>query len=228
MNSEISALELLRLVSQSASIEAVENVLKKDPALVVNLLRIINSAGGGLGYTVTSLREAVTLMGHAKLAKWSTLVLATASPPTADSNPAHFDAMVRGRMMELLAEQTTERLNPESAFLIGLLSRLDSMFVSSMQSALAKLSMNNEISEFVMGREGVYGDMLLLAKACESERESDFSRAFTKLNFTLRQIHKAHTDALAWADGVCCIPAWIGAARHQPSATPISKPPSPV
>ena len=202
VQAEVAALELLNLVSRSAPIEAVEDVLKKAPLLAVNLLQIIHSADVGLGQKVTSLREAILLLGYEKLGKWSAVVLETAALSDPNANLVHFDAMVRARLMELLAEQNAQSLNPGSAFLIGLMSKVDSMLGSSMHSALAKLSVNNEIAEFVLGREGVYGDMLVLAKACESEREADFSRAFSKLDFTLRQIHKAHTDALAWAEGV--------------------------
>jgi EAL and modified HD-GYP domain-containing signal transduction protein len=195
---QTSALELFNLISRSASIEEVENALKKDATLGVNLLRIINSAGVGLSQKVTSLRQAVMLMGYKKLTKWSALVLATSSPH--GSNLLTTCAIVRGRMMELLAEEDRSHLDPGSAFLIGLLSKIDSMLGCPMQNALLQLSLGKEIIDVLLGGESVYGDMLSLAKACESEDDAEFARAFDRLNFTHRQINIAQMEALAWAD----------------------------
>ena len=195
----LGAIALFKLVSQSAPIDAVENALKKDAALGISLLRIVNSAGTGLRQRVTSLRQAVVLMGYEKLKKWSALVLATSS--SGPLSLLNSSAIVRGRMMELLAEKDRANLDPGSAFLVGLLSQIEGMLGSPMESTLAQLSINQEIVEILLGGGGVYRDMLSLAMACESEDEADFTSAFSKLNFTLRQINVAQMEALAWADG---------------------------
>lgn len=193
------AIQLFNLVSQSAPVEEVENALKKDAALGINLLRIVNSASAGLPQKVTSLRQAVMLLGYEKLSKWSAMVLATSA--STQSNMVNSSAIVRGRMMELLAQSDRDNLDPGTAFLVGLLSQIEGMLGSPMQSTLAQLSINESIVEVLLGGPGVYRDMLMLAKACESEDEAEFSRAFSTLNFTLRQINIAQMEALAWADG---------------------------
>ena len=48
--------------------------------------------------------------------------------------------------------------------------------------------------------KGAYGNLLTLAKACETEDDADFSGAFSSLQFTLRQINIAQMEALAWTD----------------------------
>jgi EAL and modified HD-GYP domain-containing signal transduction protein len=104
-------------------------------------------------------------------------------------------------MMELLAQSDAQHFEPGTAFLIGLLSRIDAMLGCPMQSALAQLSLNEEIVETLLGGQSSYGDVLALVKACESEDDDDFAQAFSKLNFTLRQINVAQMEALAWSDG---------------------------
>jgi EAL and modified HD-GYP domain-containing signal transduction protein len=196
--SESWAIRLFNLVSKAAPIDDIEDCLKKDDALGVNLLRIINSAGFGLSQKVTSLRQAVMLIGYEKLVKWSALVLATSSskkPSLLTSS-----SIVRGRMMELLAELDRPNLDPDTAFLIGLLSQVDAMLGCPLQSALDQLSLGDEITDALLNEGGNYGAMLTIAKACESDDESQFSRAFSKLNFTLRQINVAQMKALVWAD----------------------------
>jgi EAL and modified HD-GYP domain-containing signal transduction protein len=195
---EAGALELFNLVSQSAPLNAVEEALKKDAAMGVNLLRIINSAGLGLSQKVSSLRQAVMLMGYEKLGKWAALVLTTAS--FQGSSLVKSSAIARGRMMELLSHEDAAQLDPGRAFLIGLLSQVDRLLGCQMHSALAQLSLSDEVVDVLLGGSGVYADMLQLTMACESEHDADFARAFGKLHFTLRQINMAHLEALAWTD----------------------------
>ena len=197
--SATGAIALFNLLSRSAPVDEVENALKKDAALGVNLLRIVNSASAGLRDKVMSLRQAVMLIGYEKLAKWSALVLATASPDS--SGLIQSSAIVRGRMMELLALQAPEQLDAGSAFLVGLLSQIEGLLGCPMQSTLAQLSLNDDIVGALLGQPGVYRDLLRLVVACESENDPDFPAAFARLHFSLRQINLALMDALAWTDG---------------------------
>ena len=195
---ELGALQLFNLVSQSAPLDAIEIALKKDAALGVNLLRIINAAGVGLRQKVSSLRQAVQLMGYEKLGKWAALLLATSSFQSSDLVKS--SAIVRGRMMELLALEDPARADPGKAFLVGLLSQIERLLGCPLPSALAQLALDEEIAAVLSGGAGVYADMLLLTQACESEHDADFALAFGNLHFTLRQINLAQLEALAWAD----------------------------
>jgi EAL and modified HD-GYP domain-containing signal transduction protein len=138
------------------------------------------------------------LIGYDKLVKWSALVLTTSS--SKKPNLLTSTAIVRGRMMELLAENDRPNLDSDTAFLIGLLSQVDAMLGCPLQIALEQLSLSEEINDALLNEGSTYGAMLTLAKACESDDEADFSRAFSKLNFTLRQINVAQMKALVWAD----------------------------
>ena len=197
---QLSAVQLFNLVSKSAEIEEVESALKKDAALGVNLLRIINSAGVGLPQKVTSLRQAVMLMGYEKLTRWSAMLLATASPD--QSSMISASAVVRGRLMELLAELDPSKPDTGSAFLVGLLSHIDRMLGIPMAQALEQLSLDDEVTSALLHGEGNFADTLALAIACESEDDAAFSAAFSKLHYSLRQINMAHLEALAWGDSV--------------------------
>ena len=86
------------------------------------------------------------------------------------------------------------------AFLIGLLSQIDGLLGCPLEAALKQLSLDEEIVDVLLHGKGAYGDLLALAKACESEDDADFSSAFSRLQFTLRQINIAQMEALAWTD----------------------------
>jgi c-di-GMP-related signal transduction protein len=109
--SQASIIQLINLVRKQASTDDIEEVLKKDAGLAFNLMRLINSSGFGLNREITSFRQAVMLMGLKKLFRWAALLL-TASRTRGTPSPVGHTAVVRGRLMELLALET---LPPEEA-----------------------------------------------------------------------------------------------------------------
>lgn len=197
---EMTALELFNLVRKEAPLDEVEMVLKKDAVLGVSLLRIINSAAMGLKQTVTSLRQVVQLMGYQKLARWSAMLMTSSSQSSTSLLGA--SAVVRGRMMELLAQNNMSLDEAGSAFLVGLLSQVDRMLGTPMTNLLARLALDPEVSAALLHRSGKFGDMLSLVIACESDDAQAFGAAFARLGYSTHQINMAHLEALAWSDNV--------------------------
>ena len=195
---EMTAMKLFNMVRQGASLDAVEQTLKKDAALGVSLLRIINSAAMGLKQPVTSLRQAVQLMGYQKLGRWSAMLMTFANQSS--TSLVGSSAVVRGRMMELLAQINLSDDEAGTVFLVGLLSQLDRMLGAPMETLLAGLDLEPEVTAALLQRSGQFGDMLSLVVACESEDEQAFSEVYARLNYSNHQINMAHLEALAWGD----------------------------
>ncbi|WP_295951554.1 HDOD domain-containing protein [Rhodoferax sp.] len=192
-------LQLINLVRNQASTDEIESVLKKDAVLGFNLMRLINSAGFGLDREITSFRQAVMLMGLKKLFRWAALLLTSSK---ANGTPAAVGTMavVRGRMMELLATGTLTPEECDGAFVVGIFSLLDVMLGMPLDQALALLSLPPAVAEALEHGTGIYGPMLALTKACESDDDTAFSTAADALQFSSHHINMAHMEALVWAD----------------------------
>lgn len=192
-------LQLINLVRQQASTDRIEEVLKKDPTLSFNLLRFINSAGFGLRNEITSFRQAVILLGLKRLFRWAALLMATSkagdAPPATGST-----AVVRGRLMELLAAEVLPPEDGDNAFVTGVFSLLDSMLNLPMAQALQSLALPAEVTEALLEGKGRMAPLLKLTLACESEDEARFAEAAIALQLSNRQVNMAHLQALVWAD----------------------------
>ncbi|MFN3375525.1 MAG: EAL and HDOD domain-containing protein [Burkholderiaceae bacterium] len=197
--SQASIVDLINKVRQQASTDEIEEVLKKDAGLAFNLMRLINSAGFGLQREITSFRQAVMLMGLKKLFRWAALLL-TASRAGGVPSPVGQTAVVRGRLMELLALETLPPQEADQAFVVGIFSLLDVMLSMPMVSALGLISLPEPVVAALLRREGFLGDLLTLAEACESSDDAMFDRAASTLHLSSQQINMAHLQALAWAD----------------------------
>lgn len=198
---QTSLVELITLLRRQASTDELEEVLKKDAGLAFNLLRLINSASFGMQREVTSFRQAVLIMGLKKLFRWAALLLAATkyanTPPSLGQT-----AVVRGRLMELLAEEFLSEEEADMAFVTGIFSLLDLMLSIPTADALQLIHAPEPIRQALLHQVGPLADLLTLAKACENNNDSVFDEAAEKLGLTNQQINWAHLRALAWSDQV--------------------------
>jgi EAL and modified HD-GYP domain-containing signal transduction protein len=199
---QASILGLINLVRTQASTDQIEDLLKKDAGLAFNLMRLINSSGFGMAREITSFRQAVMLLGLKKLFRWAALLLTTSRSGGVPSSLGQ-TAVVRGRLMELLAiELGMPPSDTEQAFVVGIFSLLDAMLSMPMQAALSLLHVPQPVEEALLQHAGVLGNLLNLARACESNDDDAFDRAASALRLSSQQINNAHLQALAWTDHV--------------------------
>ena len=196
---QAAIIQLMNLVRKQASTAEIEEVLKREPTLSFNLLRFINSSGFGLNREVTSFRHAVMLLGLKKLFRWAALLMTTSRE--AGGSPAVGSmAVVRGRLMELLA---TELLSPEevdNAFVVGVFSLLDTMLGMPMGKALEGVSLPKSVTDALLHRSGILAPFLALTQACESADDAAFASLADQLHLNNQQVNWAHLQALAWAE----------------------------
>jgi c-di-GMP-related signal transduction protein len=196
---QANILQLIDLVRKQASTDQIEDVLKRDPTLSFNLLRFINSAGFGARSEVTSFRHAVMLLGLNRLFKWAALLMTTTR--VGDVAPAvGSTAVVRGRLMELLATDVLPAAERDNAFVAGVFSLLDTMLGMRMDTALASLALPDSVTQALLHRTGPLAPLLNLTIACETSDDAAFASAIAILGLGSNQVNLAHLQALAWAE----------------------------
>ncbi|GAA3998312.1 EAL domain-containing protein [Comamonas faecalis] len=194
---QTSTIELLNLVRNQAEVGQLEDALKKDAALTFNLMRLINSAGLGFAHEITSVRQAVMLLGLKRLFRWAALLLTAArdgeTPPAVGQT-----AVLRGRFMELLAQQALPPDAADKAFVTGIFSLLDQMLGLPLDKAVDLLQMPDEVRGALLRHDGALGQLLQLAQACESSSGSTWEQLGSALELSSEQINTAHLQAMAW------------------------------
>ena len=192
-------IRVLNLVRKNAEVKEIEAALKQDVALSYKLLRYINSAGFGLSCEIQSFRHAVTILGYDKLNKWLSLLLATASKDPMAPALLH-TALTRARLMEELSHGLVDRQEYDNLFITGAFSMLDALLGVSMEHVLESMSLPEAIGDALLGRGGVYGPFLDLAKVSEGEDGAALAEQASMLGITAEQFNRAQMHALAFAD----------------------------
>jgi EAL and modified HD-GYP domain-containing signal transduction protein len=180
---------LRRLRDPAVELAEIERIVKTDPALSVAVLGFFGSAAHALPNRVTSIAQAVSLMGLREFTKWVTLVALTSTR----QRPSELVlvALIRARACETLAASV--RADPDAAFTVGLMSMLEPLFERPAAELLDALPVAPEIKAAVTQQAGVLGDVL--ADVLARELEDGAPRA----RFDSGSVNRAWFEALDWA-----------------------------
>lgn len=198
---QAAVIQLINLVRKQASTTEIEEVFKHDPTLSFNLLRFINSAGFGLSCEVTSFRHAVMLLGLKKLFRWAALLMTTSGAAGVSPAVGHA-AVVRGRLMELLAAELLSTDECDNAFVVGIFSLLDTMLGMPLKDALEAISLPQSVTDALLHNKGILAPFLQLTLACENADDKLFADNANALQLTGDQVNMAHLQALFWAENI--------------------------
>lgn len=196
-------LRLIKLVAEDADQPRLDAAFRTEPALMINLLRLTNSVGVGARTRITSVRQAITVLGRRQLQRWLQLLLFSRGT-TVDiaHNPLLQLAALRGRFMELLVE----RLLPgrkdlsDPAFITGLMSVMPAALGMSMTDVLAQVAVGNDVRLALAHREGTLGKFFALVERYD---DNDIASTQTLLASygtaaTLGLLGEILGESLAW------------------------------
>lgn len=155
---QLSCLSLVRALQRpGVQVGELVDLVRRDAGMSYRLLRAANGASLGLSRRVTVLREALLLLGFAQLRRWALLMLVADLPEEARAGVDA--AFLRAAMCERLA-RAGHGVDPDEAFVVGLLSSLDVLLGQPLLEVLALLPLAPETEAAVLSRAGPLGDVL--------------------------------------------------------------------
>jgi c-di-GMP-related signal transduction protein len=200
---KLALLQVLALVLNDAETEAIERELKRHPDLTFNLLRLVNSAASGLRHSVSSLKQAIVVLGRRQIQRWIQLLLYASPKGSPDpSNPLMQLAAGRARLMEIIAgkEQPADRAYQDKAFLVGILSLLGALLRAPLSELLEQLTLPEDAKSALLERGGPLGRLLQLAEALEVDDQDGVASLLASIpGLESGDLMRAEVEALAWA-----------------------------
>ena len=203
--SQATLIQLINLAARDADTARIEESIKHDPALAVNLLSIVNSVAYGLPQRISSLRQAITVLGRRQLQRWLHLLLMTPAgkAPDAARTPLLQVAALRGRMLEILVAQ----LRPGDvalggqAFITGLMSMMPSALGLPMNEIFEQIALEQEIVAALQSYQGLLGKMLALIECFDAEDADGCDQilaGFTGTGLDRNMLNACLIDVLRW------------------------------
>lgn len=167
-----------------------EEVISNDVALSYRLLKYINSAYFNLRHEITSIKQALALLGLEPLRRWATLSIFA----DVGDQPRELlvTALIRARFCQIAG--TAEDGTPAELFTLGLFSVLDALTATPMYTAIADLPLAPKLRNALLNHSGP-GRLLDSVIAIE---EGEFDRA----NEFVADSSDYYLDAVSWSNDV--------------------------
>jgi EAL and modified HD-GYP domain-containing signal transduction protein len=201
-------LQVLTLVMRNANNGEIVRFIKKDIALSLMLLRLVNTPVYGFRRYIASLGQALLVLGDRQLKRWLQILLYVDSTREAGASlaPLMVIAATRGKMLELCSEHLRPRRPnvSDTAFSVGILSLADTLLNVEMKVVLQQIGANAEIRDALLSRVGFYGEILQL---CESSEMFDIEKnevlaMLEKLGLSVDDFYNIQKQSIEWGRNI--------------------------
>jgi EAL and modified HD-GYP domain-containing signal transduction protein len=175
-----------------------EKIIKKEVSIAYKLLRYINSAYYGLPNKVSSILQALTLLGEKEVRKWCSLI-ALAHMGVDKPEELVMEAIVRARFCESMAPMANLPQQKDDLFLLGMFSLIDAILDRPISDILDEIPLEGKIKMALLGEENALRDVLETFLVYQKGNWEKLSKYCQKLCVKEQLISKLYWDSMKWA-----------------------------
>ena len=195
-------LNIMRLVQGDAETAEIAAAMKQDPLLSFRILRYLNSPALGLSNRIDSLAQALVILGRQRLTRWLSVLLFSVRDPHFGDWLLVENALTRGRLMEVLGEQSMPGVAHDPLFLTGIFSCLGELLHRPLVETLNDMLLADDIRNALLERSGPYAPLLAVAEACEDFDLPRMRSTALEAGVDPATVNRALLAATAWASEV--------------------------
>lgn len=175
--------------------DQVENLIKCDLALSYKLLRFINSAAFHFKAEISSIKQALTLLGQREISRWVSLL--TLKSILEDKPEELFiTAVCRANFCELLAPRVGLKKRSQDLFLMGLFSLMDAFLDRPLDTILNELPLVQDVKDALTVKGGLMGEVYRLVLDYEKGDFQGVSIQCMKLNLEEKEVIQHYLKSL--------------------------------
>jgi len=181
--------------------DKVEAIITRDVAISYKLLRYINSAFYRRANTVSSIKQAMLLLGEKGVKSFLSLVAMT---KLGKNKPDELirNSIIRAKFCELLGERRGSGMDSSELFTLGLFSSIDAILDDTMENLMGKLPLSNELKDALITREGKYNNYLELTTSYEKGDWDGVAKFSGIIHAEDEILPEYFLKAISWADAV--------------------------
>ncbi len=196
---KLTQMQILNEVNKpDVSHERFEEIIKQDVSMTYKLLRFMNSAWFGFRAEISSIKHALVLLGPREFRKWVSLV---ALRSVADDKPPELvmRSITRAKVAEEIATMTDLSSKASELFLMGMFSFVDALTDMSLEDALAKLPISDDIRLALLEKKGKFGAVLLMIESYETGQWDQFAKSAAEIDIPEADVPELFNTSWKWA-----------------------------
>ena len=181
--------------------DQLEKIVKTDLSLSSKLLRYLNSASMGVRNKITSIKQALVMLGLKPLKRWATLIF-MANMGKDKPEELMVTSLVRAKFCESMAKQAGLSEREFDLFMMGMMSVLDVMMGRPIDELLGPMPLEQDVKATLSGQPTKLSGVFDLAVACERVNRPRVIKLAEQSGIDLQDVDQAYRDSITWADGV--------------------------
>lgn len=179
----------------------IESMIAKDLSISYKLLRYINSAFFRRRKEITSLKEAILLLGQEELRRFVSLIVLSKMSSDKPDELIRLSC-IHAKFCESLGDLSTCYENRMELFIVGLFSNIDAVLDQTMQTILQQLPFSKKISDALLYREGKAGKFLRVAECYTLGEWEEVQKLAVDLCILEEKIPAIYAEACEWAEAL--------------------------
>ena len=196
-------LQLLVDARGEFEIDTVTRHVEGNAALEEGLLRLVNSLELARAQKIESVGQALIMIGANGLSRWLNLLLFQIGSKNGKRGPLFRVAATRARLMELIAlsgasDDSETKDRGEAAFLVGILSLVHVLLGVEKDTAIAGLTLPDDIGKALSKSEGELGRMLRLAVCLDRGEFAELAEVAGELSLDAKTLWTYQQQANDW------------------------------
>ncbi len=196
-------LQLLVDARGEFEIDTVARHVEGNEVLAEGLLRLVNSLELARAQKIESVGQALIMIGAKGLSRWLNLLLFQLGSKSGNRGPLFRVAASRARLMELIAlsggsDQPEVKDRGEAAFLVGILSLVHVLLGVDQETAIAGLTLPQDMANALSKWEGELGRMLRLAVCLDRGEFAEVSEIAAELSVDARTLWTYQQESYDW------------------------------
>ncbi|CAM3923144.1 EAL and HDOD domain-containing protein [Mesobacillus thioparans] len=188
--------------SPEPDLEKIKDIIEKDISLSYKLLRLINNPVFRPRNEVSSIKQAIILLGLNEIKKWI-YVLAIRGADTGTGNSKEREiielSLKRGKLGELIGRKIGREVLASKYFLLGIFSLMDSLLHHPMEELLEDLPLSNELKDALSGEKNDEYVMLQFLIDIEHAFLENLDLAFNPTMMDKEELFRLYGEASDWA-----------------------------
>ncbi|MEK0157814.1 HDOD domain-containing protein [Pseudoalteromonas piscicida] len=198
-----SELAMAELLYETSSVEPdlarITQVFERDVNLSYKLLRYANSAVFKRRAEISTIKQALVVLGSEELKRLISLLFAS-QLNTEKPKELLSLSLLRAHFMEAIATEANKISDTGSTFLVGMMSLMDAILDDDMASLLKKLPLSQEIKSTLLKKPSAFGIYLDLAESMEKGDWDSVESMSKSLGVTSQNIAKLYQTSQIWSD----------------------------
>ncbi|MEU4692831.1 HDOD domain-containing protein [Actinoplanes sp. NPDC023714] len=160
--SRMRRLELVAaLMHPDVRLDKITQIIASDPALAMRVLRVSNSVAAGVTSRISSVRQAIMMIGLTHIRRWATLMVVDDVGEAPEEQL--LTALTKARLCENLAPRF--RADPGAAFVAGLVSGMAELMAMTPAAMVEQLPLAADVSDALTTGSGRLGEVLRAVQA---------------------------------------------------------------